>query len=135
VFSRSGGGVVALSGVLTGTTTGAPSIPLMGPEMPEADSLVADISAAITTSSLVVVVKWQVSNDNSTFRDIYDSAQTAYAQVAPTGSGSLVTTAFKVAAPKGVMSYPYARVAIASSGATGAAGDNVTAAYSYLKRG
>ena len=129
------GSVIALSGVTTGTTTAGPILDLLGPLVPEWDCICANVSAAITTNSLVVKTKWRVSNDGSTFVDLYGSdGETNATQIAATGNGGLVTTNWAqmlwVNAP-----YPYVMLAVVSTGATGGAGDNITVTYNFIKRG
>lgn len=125
--------VVALNGVTTGTITAGPVLNVSGAIAVEWESLCANVSAAITTSSLVIKTLWQGSNDNSTWNTIYGLNGAAPVAVAATGTGSLVTTGY-IQHCSINPSYPYMRLAVLSSGATGAAGDNVTISYNFKKR-
>ncbi len=124
--------IVALTGVLSGATTGATALALAAIDI-EADSLVANVSCGITTSTTTVATKWQVSNDNSTWLDLKTMNAPALVTVAAAGTGSLVTTAYAQACPINV-SYPYIRLATVVGVATAGAGDNITISYNYRKR-
>lgn len=128
--------VVALNGVTTGTTTSAAGLVINIDQSRnvEFDSLVMNVTAAITTTSLVVQTLWQVSDDGTTWRTLYPMNGAAYVQVAATGTGSLVTTNYCVAANGWNPSKQFIRAAVLSTGATGAAGDNVTISYGFRKR-
>ncbi len=128
--------IVALTGVTTGTVT--PSTSVLAPgenQRVGPGSLYMRVSAAITTSSLVVKTLWQGSDDGTTWDTIYQSNGAAYVAVAATGSGSLVTTAYRQWFDFGdAASCQYIRAAVLSTGATGGAGDNITITYGWLKR-
>lgn len=123
---------VALSGVTAGSVAGGPVLALAANDA-ECDSLVANVSVGLTTSTATVTTKWQVSNDNSTWLDLKGLNSPAAVTVAAAGTGSLVTTAYAHACPINV-SYPYVRLAVQMGVATGAAGDNVVISYNYRKR-
>lgn len=129
------GGVIALAGVTTGNTTSTAGLILQpkGANNIAADSLCANISAGITTTSLVVVPQWQVSNNGTTWTTLLPMNGAAYVALA-TGTGSLVTTTYALSAAGLNLAYPYVRLAVVSTGATGAAGDNVTVSYNWNRQ-
>lgn len=125
--------VVALTGVTTGTTTPGPVFNISGALNPEEGSVIANVSAAVTTSSLVVKTLWEVSNDNVTWVSLFGINGAALVGVPATGTGTIVTTAYAQALPVNP-SHPYIRLSVISTGATGGAGDNVTIGYNWRKR-
>lgn len=127
--------IVALTGKTTGSITSAAGL-VLSPGAAHniaPNSLSAHISAGVTTSSIVVTTRWEVSNDNSTWLPLYAHNCPAVVQVAATGSGSLVTTAYVQACPGIAFSFPYIRLAVLNTGATGGAGDNVTVKYNWAR--
>jgi hypothetical protein len=131
------GSVIALATKVTGsvTSTAGLVVTLASPTFNiEWESLSALIETNITTTSLVVKMIWQASLDGTNWVQLYDSNGVAPVQIAATGSGSLVTTQFIMNLHGINPGYPYLRIAALNTGATGAAGDNVTAAYNYRGR-
>ena len=131
------GSNIALNTVTTGNTTSSAGLVLAMPSPSmnvEWDSLVALVQYKITTTSLVVIGRFQGSLDGSNWSDIRDGNGAAFVQVAATGTGSLVTTTLFHSLPGINPSFPYMRYAVVSTGATGAAGDNVIVSYNFRKR-
>ncbi len=124
--------IVPLLNVTTGLTTGGPTLALAAANA-EPDSIVANVSVGSTTTNITIQTKWQVSNDNVTFLDLKTMNAPLGVAVVAAGTGSLVTTAYAHALCVNP-GYPYVRLAILSAAATGAAGDNVTISYNYIKR-
>jgi hypothetical protein len=127
--------VVALSGVVAGTVTSAAGL-VLAPNQSQniaADSLVMNVSAAITTSTIVVATVWQVSDDGTNWRTIYALNGAAYVNVAPAGTSSLVTTAYCQPLAGFNFSKQYVRAAVLNTVATGGAGDNVTISYGWRR--
>lgn len=84
------------------------------------------------TNTLTLTVKWQVSNDNSTWYDCAFSVGNAAAAVVGTGTAgadSAVTKVFE--APQAVYGWRFARVSFVVGVATGATGDTYTYGYNY----
>lgn len=129
-----GSTVVALNGVTAGSIAAGPTLSLAQVNDPEWESIVANVSAALTTSTITATTRWEVSNNGSTFVPLYGLNAAANVTVAPAGSGSLVTTAWAQAVPVNV-SFPYVRLSVVVGVVTGGAGDNVTISYNYRRRG
>ena len=124
--------IVALNTVVAGTTAGGPALSVAGTD-PENGSIVANVSVASTTSTITILPKWQVSQDNVTWTNLKLMNTPAEVTVAAAGSGSLVTTTYAQTCPINPP-YPYVRLAVVTGAATGGAGDNVTISYNYRKR-
>ena len=97
---------------------------LMGPLDP-GGTVLAEFVLAVKTSSLVMKVLWQYSQDNSTWIDL-PSAET-YSSAAGTGSTVSTTGAIKLATQ---IPAKYVRAAVRTSGAT-ADGVNDAASIKY----
>ncbi|HEY2516957.1 MAG TPA: hypothetical protein VGI39_39065 [Polyangiaceae bacterium] len=129
------GSVVALNGVTTGTVTAGPQLAPGDAQRVGPTALYMRVSAAITTTSLVVVTMWQASDDGTNWDTIFPGNGAAYVQVAATGNGGLVTTTYRQWFDFGdAAACQYVRAAVKSTGATGAAGDNITITFGWLKR-
>ncbi len=121
--------IVALASVAPGTATG-PVLNIGALGIVEG-TIVADVSAAVKTSTLTVATKIMVSVDGTTFVPLYTEVGTlCSAAVAAAGTGSLVTTAYKQRIPIGP-SYKYVRLDVVVGVTTGGASDNVTIGYSF----
>ena len=125
--------VVALSTKVTGSVTAGPTFAVGGVNQAEWESLVANVSAAITTTALVATTSWQVSNDAVTWLPLFGMNSPANVAVAPAGTGGAIVTAYAQACPLNVP-YPYARMVVTNTGATGGAADIVTISYNFKKR-
>ena len=131
------GSNIALAGVAAGSTTSSAGllIPIAGPQWNiEWDSLCATVQTKVTTTGLIVTTKWQVSNDGVNWVDFVGTNNAANVAVAATGTGALVVTTYVQALVGVNPSFPYFRIAVLSTGATGAAGDNVICSYNFRKR-
>lgn len=131
------GSKIALNTVTSGSTasTAGLVIACAGSQFNiEWDSLAAVVETGITTTSLTVTSKWQVSNDGTNWVDFLGLNCAANVQVAAAGSGSLVTTQYVQGFPGVNPGFPYIRLAVKTGGATGGTGDNVTVAYNFRKR-
>jgi hypothetical protein len=98
---------------------------------------VKELSALVTvdaeTTSLTFAAKLQVSNDNSTWYDISNGSQNAAAVVLATGTAGADASVSKVFTfPAGTYGWRYARLALVTAGATGAAVDTYSISY-YLR--
>jgi hypothetical protein len=97
---------------------------------------VENLSVLVTvdaeTASLTFAFKWQCSNDSSTWVDIANGTQNAAAVVMATGTGgadAAVTKVFPL--PENASGWKYARAALTTAGATGAAVDTYSFGYVY----
>ena len=105
----------------------------LGSDVQRASGLTALCVLLAETNTLTLTVKWQVSNDNSTWYDMAFSVGNAAATVVGTGTAgadSAVTKVFE--APQGVYGWKFARVAFVVGVTTGATGDTYTYGYSYV---
>ncbi|MDP9148520.1 MAG: hypothetical protein M3O36_01050 [Myxococcota bacterium] len=130
------GSLIALNTVVAGTTTSTAGLVLNagGAFNLEWDSVAAIVETNVTTTSLTVTAKWQVSNDGTNWIDLLTKNSAANVQKAATGTGSLVTTQFVMSLDGVNPAFPYLRAAVLSAGATGGAGDSCTIAYNFRKR-
>ncbi len=99
-----------------------------------AGTLSALVVADVTTSSITIAGKWQVSSDGSTWYNCASSPQNAAAVVIATGTGSLVTTSLVIPAPDSVYGWPKARFVLTSAAASGGGAGVDEAAISYNYR-
>lgn len=134
------GSKIALNTITAGSTASTAGLvvvagqPSGGSKSVEFDSLAAVVETNITTSTLTVTTKWQVSNDGTDWIDFFGKNTAANVTKAAAGTGSLVTTQY-VQAWDGVNpQFPYVRLAAQVGVATGGAGDSVTVAYNYRLR-
>lgn len=95
-------------------------------------SLSANLVLNVTTNTLTLTGKWQVSANGSTWIDAKNSNNAANVVLA-TGTGSLVTTNICVSAVDAVYGWLYARFVLTSGVASGggAGVDDVAISYSY----
>lgn len=127
--------VLALSGVTANTVTSAAALVFSPGENTKMamESLVMNVGAGITTSTLVVTTVWQVSDNGSTWVTLYPMNGAAYVNVAAAGTGSLVTTNYVQSCLGFNPSKRYMRPAVISTVTTGGAGDNVTISLGWFK--
>lgn len=96
-------------------------------------SLSALVNVDAETNTLTMTAKWQVSNDNSTWVDIVAPNNAANVALA-TGTGSADAAVTKaISAPDAAYGWQYARLAIVSGVATGAATDTYSMSYCYRR--
>jgi hypothetical protein len=86
--------------------------------------LVANCTITIVTGSVVCTMKWQGSNDNSTWVDLADSFNPANVTVTATNTRA-------VNAPDAAWAFEYIRFVMTLSGAATAGGDLTAANYQY----
>lgn len=104
----------------------------LGGDSEKVKNLSAVLNLDIETSSLTMAAKWQVSNDASTWYDVAHGSQNAAAVVLGTGTGGADAAITKaVPAPDSIYGYRFARLALVTAGATGAAVDTYSIGYSY----
>lgn len=130
------GSAVALSGAVAGTYTSTPGLVIAAGSSAvniEWESLYAIVQTGLTTSTIVATPVWQGSNDGTNWITLAGPTGGLPVSLASAGTGSLVTTTWAVPFP-GNPSFPYIRLAILNTVATGAAGDNVKVAYNWRRR-
>lgn len=117
----------ATGAVAAGTAKAGNTLPCDGIDL---RTVAADVSMVVQTSSLTLTPSWQVSDDNSTWKDLF--AQNSAANVATAaGTGSPVTTARTIAFPG--TAARYVRAIVTTAGATaGATVDTYAISYRYL---
>jgi hypothetical protein len=104
----------------------------LGVDAEKVKNLSATLNLDIETTSLTLAAKWQVSNDASTWYDLAHGSQNAAAVVLGTGTGGADAAITKaIPAPSAVYGYRFARIALVTAGATGAATDTYAIGYSY----
>jgi hypothetical protein len=127
------GGTGTFNGI-TATSQVSGNAVFIGNDVQRAQALSALCVLLAETNTLTLTVKWQVSNDNTTFYDCAFSIGNAAATVVGTGTAGADTAVTKVfEAPQAVYGWKYARVAFVVGVATGAAGDTYTYGYNYLQ--
>lgn len=101
----------------------------------ERQTLSARVTALVTTSSLTLTAKWQVSDDGSTFIDCAAAPNNPANVAFATGTGVGVTTKINVPAPAGVYGVRYARLVLTSGvGVGGGSGvDEATVGYNWTQ--
>lgn len=97
---------------------------------------VCDLSALVTvdaeTNTITAAVRWQGSNDASTWYNLATSPQNAAPVALATGTaGADATVVRSVEAPPGAYSYNFARVTLEIGTATGTDNDTWELSYSY----
>ena len=130
-------GLTAITGAAPQTVTGN-SIPVMSPDghggyAVAPGTLSAKCTIAITTNTITISGKWQVSSDGSTWVNCATSPQNAAAVVLATGTGALVTTTVSVPAPDAVYGHLYARCVLTSgvAGGGGVGVDDASISYNF----
>ncbi len=100
----------------------------MGALAPKVSKLSAKVAVTAATATLTATVKWQGSNDKSTWVDLASSNNAANVTFT-TGTAAIKTES--ISAPDAAYSWKYARVSVVTGVATGAAGDLYAFDYSY----
>lgn len=95
-----------------------------------AGSLSARVYWSVFTIDMTLTGKWQMSSDNSTWRDVVGPNNAAHV-VLQTGTG---TGAKYIEAPGCVGGVPYVRFSLVSGAASGTAGDTYSMAYNYVEK-
>ena len=126
-----GSTVVALNTVVSGAVAAGPTLNLAAVNDPEWDSIIANVSAVLSTATITATTRWEVSNNGVVWAPLYGLNGAANVTVPPAGAG---TTAYAQALPVNA-SYPYVRLSVVVGVVTGGAGDNVTVSYNFRRRG
>lgn len=121
-------GVTAVTGSAPQTVTGNTVVMANV----ETGTLSANVYAKATVNNLTLTAKWQVSDDNSTFRDC-KLPNNAANVVMVTGTGSAVTDTLCLEAPACVYGKRYARLIVVSGAASGSGlgSDEANVSYNY----
>lgn len=117
----------------SGTARNGTTLPLGGSPSVAVGTLSANITTAITTSTLTMIASFQVSNDSSTWLTVVGGIGSANVTAVAAGTGSLVTTTYAFTAPHAVYAYPYVRCVLTNGVTTGGAGDTYVISYNFLK--
>jgi hypothetical protein len=97
-------------------------------------SLCADLTVDIESASLTMALNWQVSMDGTTFTTVSHASNNPAAVVLGTGTGGADAAISRIVpAPDCVYTFPYARAALTTAGATGATTDTYDVKYRYLR--
>ena len=123
-------GAASSAPVLNGVTSGnraAGSTMLMA--QVAVDTLSATVALTAATATITLTPFWQVSDDASTWVDVYGVNNAAYV-VQTTGTAAIVTRVLE--APRAVYGKRYSRVTIQVGVVTGGASDLASVSYSYV---
>lgn len=136
VTATTKGAAVALASVVSGTTVSAAGLvlPTIGVFDIEWESLACLIQTNITTNALTVLPVWQCSDEGTNWQTLFPMNGAAYVQTPATGTGSLITTTYRLPLAGINPSAAKLRIAFTTGGATGAAGDNIVASYYWRRR-
>jgi hypothetical protein len=132
-----GGSLIALNGITAGSTASSAGLvlPLSNPTFQiEWESLWALVETDLTTSTITATSKWQYSPDGTNWLDVLGLNAAANVTKAAAGTGSLITTQYAHAFAGMNPAAQAVRLAIQVGVATGAAGDNATVSYFFVKR-
>lgn len=126
-------GVTAITGSAPQTVAGGTIVMGKPNFTPRPGTLCAEVYGKATTNTLTITAKWQVSDDNSTWRDAYGPGRPSNVAMV-TGTGSAVTDTIRVAAPDSVYSANYARcILVSGTGSGGGAGvDEGSVVYHFV---
>lgn len=126
------------SGSFTGQTIGGlqyGNTLHLGDPIASVQALSARCNVTANTSNLTISAKWQGSNDNTSWDDVYDNQYDVGVALLATGTGSAVNSVKGIGAPQVMYGYKYARVAFivgASTGSvTGTTNDSFSVGYTY----
>lgn len=111
----------------SGTTVALTALSLLA-EGVETGTLSANITCTAATASITYTLKWQVSDDNSTWVDCITMNSAANVTLT-TGTAAAVSRC--VDAPSCVYGKPYARLALVTGAQTAGAGDQYAGSYNY----
>lgn len=101
----------------------------------EVGTLSATVYMQAKVNNMTLEPQWQVSLDNSTWRNAKTSNNAA-SVVAVTGTGSNVSDTIVVSAPDCVYAFPYARCSVVSRAqAASDSNDQYNVSYNYIQRG
>lgn len=119
-----------LDTLVAGSVTGGTAI-FMGNQVKKVTNLVALLTVLAETNTLTITAKWQVSNDKTTWVDVYTPQNAANVVLATGTAGADTAVTRALAAPDGVYGWQYARIALVNGVATGAAADTYSIGYCY----
>lgn len=127
---------IALSGVTATSTVSGTGLVLSTFALPdiEWDSLCAVVQENLTTNTITVTPRWEASDDGTNWQPMRAYNAPAFVQVSAAGTGSLVTTTYRIAATGLNPAAAKIRIAFTVGVATGGAGDNIVVAYAWRKR-
>jgi len=122
-----------INGITAGSAVAGASV-FIGGEVQRVNYLSAIVEVDAETENITMAVKWQVSNDNSTWLDVANAPANTAATVLATGtSGPDAAVKKVIPAPDTVYGYRYARAAIVVGATTGTTNDTYSIGYSYLQ--
>jgi hypothetical protein len=98
------------------------------------DSLSALVTVDCETSTMTLVAKWQVSNDNSTYVDVALTNNAANVTLATGTSGADATVTKAIVAPGAVFGWNFARLVLVTGVAQGTTSDTYSIGYCYRTR-
>jgi hypothetical protein len=121
-----------LDTLAAGTVVGGTAVDLGDNSRQKVRSLSALVTVDMETTSITATIKWQVSNDGTTWVDVANGSQNAAGVVLATGTaGADASVARAFPAPDAIYGWRKARIALVTAGATGAAVDTYAFGYCY----
>lgn len=117
-----------LTGVAAGTTTGGPALRT---NLVEPGTLSCLLAIDAETDAITVAPKWQVSQDNSTWKNLTDTTAALPAGWATGTTGADASVERVIACPVQASGWKFVRAAIVSGGATGGTADTYSFTYQY----
>lgn len=117
-----------LTGVAAGTTVGGPAVKT---RLIEKGALSCLLNVDCESDALTLAPKWQVSDNNSTWKDLTDTTAALPAGWATGTTGSDASVERQIACPLSAWGSRFVRLALLTGGATGGTADT----YSFTYRG
>jgi len=127
-YNQADTGTTVMTGIVAGTTTGGPTL-LMSKVV--GNTLSALVTVEAETNTLTISVKWQVSNDNSTWVDVapYNNAAFVVWATGTGGDDAVITKMLPL--PASAYGWKYARAAVLNLVADGLIADTYRIGYCY----
>jgi hypothetical protein len=120
----------SVAAALNGAVVGGPTLLMSNVEQ---GTLSARCNFLAQTTSLTLSAVWEVSDDGSTWRRATGVANASAVAIATGTAGVDTAVTRQIDAPSAVYGSRYARCSVLLGGANGAAGDQATVAYDYVR--
>lgn len=121
-------GSLNINGATAGTVTAGPTMVMQNVA---SGTLSATVMMEAETNTITMTPQWQVSNDASTWLNVFSFSNTAYTAYGTGTAGDDAALTRVLSAPDAVYGFRYARVGILNGVATGASADAYSIAYNY----
>lgn len=121
-----------LDTLASGSVVGGNAVDLGDNARQKVRNLSALVTLDMETSTITATMKWQVSNDGTTWVDVSNGSQNAAGVVFLTGTAGADASASRAfPAPDAIYGWRKARIALTTGGTTGAAVDTYAFGYCY----